>query len=137
MTQGGGQFRARLVARQRVTGNRPADQRGNGRGQVRAHGLRRRRRLAQVFHHGVRGRFDLERQPPRSHLIQHHAHGVEVGATIHGFAQDVFGRHVGKRAQHGSRLGAEVAFQNFRQAKIGDEGANGRLFGALGSFQRL
>jgi len=52
-----------------------------------------------MLHHHPHRRLVGKRQLARQHFENHHAQRVEVGAVIHGRAHDLFGRHVGRRAQ--------------------------------------
>ena len=53
---------------------------------------------------GGRGGLALEWRPGAKRFVQHHAEGVDVGATIEPLASDLFRREVLDRAQHGAGL---------------------------------
>ena len=71
-------------------------------------GIRRaqfRQGVIQHRVHALDGRVAPERARAAEHFVEHAAECKNVGAMIRRFAAHLLGRHVGRRAQHHSRLG--------------------------------
>ena len=63
-----------------------------------------------------------EGRPPRHHLVEHRAQGVEVGLRRHLAAHGLLGRHVRHRAHHHPLAGQPRAVERQRQPEVADLG---------------
>ena len=52
--------------------------------------------------------------------VEHHAHGVEIGARVDLVAQHLFGRHVGRRAHHEPGVRQVLGARHARDAEVHD-----------------
>ena len=65
-----------------------------------------------------RSAVDLERQPPRDHLVENDSQRPEIGAPICLLTDRLFRRHVGGSSENRGRLGEFGAIGKLRQTEV-------------------